>query len=74
MSSIHSMIDAMGYFRPRTLLTLDRVAQDKDPMKVLAWRPGPGRAHSLPILRPALRRQGRRYWLPGRPLTPARLD
>ena len=45
MSSIHSMVDAMGFFRPRTLLTLDRIAQDKDPMKVLAWRPGPGRAH-----------------------------
>src|SRR5436190_11198374 len=45
MSSIHSMIDAMGFFRPRTLLTLDRIAQEKDPMKVLGWRPGPGRAH-----------------------------
>ena len=45
MSSIHSMVDAMGFFRPRTLLTLDRIAQEKDPMKVLAWRPGPGRAH-----------------------------
>ena len=47
MSSIHSMIDAMGFFRPRTLLTLDRVAQETDPMKVLAWRPGPGRCTSL---------------------------
>jgi len=45
MSSIHSMIDAMGFFRPRTLATLDRIAQEKDPKKVLAWRPGPGRAH-----------------------------
>ncbi len=45
MSSIHSMTEAMGFFRVRTLATLDRIAQEKEPAKVLGWRPGPGRAH-----------------------------
>lgn len=45
MSSIHSMIDCMGFFRVRTLATLEKIEQEKDPQKVLTFRPGPGRAH-----------------------------
>ena len=31
--------------RERTLALLDKVEQQADPLAVLAWRPGPGRAH-----------------------------
>src|SRR6185295_6753965 len=31
--------------RPRTLGLLDKIEQEKEPQRVLGWRPGPGRAH-----------------------------
>jgi hypothetical protein len=34
-----------GFYRKRTLDLLDRIEKEPDPMRVLAWRPGPGRAH-----------------------------
>ena len=46
------MIDAQAirqvleFNRGRTLATLDRIAGMGEPQSVLAWRPGPGRAHS----------------------------
>ena len=33
------------FHRQRTLLTLDEVSRQADPVAVLGWRPGPGRAH-----------------------------
>jgi uncharacterized damage-inducible protein DinB len=38
---------AQGYqfYRKRTLDLLDRIEKEPDPMRVLGWRPGPGRAH-----------------------------
>jgi uncharacterized damage-inducible protein DinB len=45
MSTIHSLISAYQFNRPRTLGLLDKIEQDKDPQKILGWRPGPGRAH-----------------------------
>lgn len=45
MSTLHSTIAAMGFNRVRTLATLDRALQDKEPQRVLGWRPGPARAH-----------------------------
>lgn len=45
MSTIHSLIAACQFNRTRTLGLLDRIEQEADPQQVLAWRPGPGRAH-----------------------------
>jgi uncharacterized damage-inducible protein DinB len=45
MSTLHSLIAAFQFNRPRTLGLLDKIEQDKEPQKILAWRPGPGRAH-----------------------------
>ena len=45
MSTIHSLIAAYQFNRPRTLGLLDKIEQDKDAQKILGWRPGPGRAH-----------------------------
>jgi uncharacterized damage-inducible protein DinB len=45
MTTIHSLSAAYQFNRGRTLATLDRAAQEGDPIKVLGWRPGPGRAH-----------------------------
>jgi hypothetical protein len=45
MSTIHTLIDAYHFNRPRTLGLLDKIEQEKDPQKILGWRPGPGRAH-----------------------------
>ena len=39
------MIAAYQFNRPRTLGVLDKIEQEKEPQKVLGWRPGPGRAH-----------------------------
>lgn len=33
------------FFRERTVGLLDKIEQEPDPLKVLGWRPGPGRAH-----------------------------
>jgi uncharacterized damage-inducible protein DinB len=45
MSTLHSLIAAFQFNRPRTLGLLDKIEQDKEPQKILGWRPGPGRAH-----------------------------
>jgi hypothetical protein len=45
MSTIHSTIAAIQFNRTRTLATLERALAEKQPQSVLAWRPGPGRAH-----------------------------
>ena len=45
MSRIAHLISAMQFNRPRTLGLLDKIEQEPDPQSVLAWRPGPGRAH-----------------------------
>jgi hypothetical protein len=45
MSTIHTLIDAYHFNRPRTLGLLDKIEQEKDPQRILGWRPGQGRAH-----------------------------
>jgi uncharacterized damage-inducible protein DinB len=45
MSTLHSLIQAYHFNRPRTLAVLDRIEKEPDPQGVLGWRPGPGRAH-----------------------------
>ena len=45
MSSIDVMLDVMELCRTRTLTTLDEISKLPDPMAVLGWRPGVGRAH-----------------------------
>lgn len=45
MSTLHSLISAYQFNRPRTLGLLEKIEQEKEPQKILGWRPGPGRAH-----------------------------
>jgi uncharacterized damage-inducible protein DinB len=45
MSTLHSLIAAYQFNRPRTLALLDKIDQEPNPQQVLGWRPGPGRAH-----------------------------
>src|SRR6188768_2749158 len=45
MSTIHSLISQYQFNRPRTLGVLEKIEQEKEPQRVLGWRPGPGRAH-----------------------------
>jgi uncharacterized damage-inducible protein DinB len=45
MSTLHSLVAAYQFNRPRTLGILDKIEQEKEPQRVLGWRPGPGRAH-----------------------------
>ena len=45
MSKIASIVETYKFNRDRTLATLDAIAKEPDPRAVLAWRPGPGRAH-----------------------------
>ena len=45
MSTLHSIIAAMQFNRPRTLALLDKIEQEPDPQAALGYRPGPGRAH-----------------------------
>ena len=45
MNVIETHLQTMGFFRPRTLGLLEKIEQQADPMKILGWRPGPGRAH-----------------------------
>src|SRR5437762_6701029 len=45
MSTLHSLIAAYQFNRARTRGVLDRIEQEKEPQKILGWRPGPGRAH-----------------------------
>ena len=39
------LIKNLEFARVRTLGLLDNIEKDPDPQAVLAWRPGPGRAH-----------------------------
>jgi uncharacterized damage-inducible protein DinB len=45
MSIITTLIGAIEFNRTRTLGLLDNVAKEPHPQQMLAWRPGPGRAH-----------------------------
>src|SRR5262245_13483049 len=45
MSTLHTLIAAYQFNRPRTLSLLDKIEAEKEPQKILGWRPGPGRAH-----------------------------
>lgn len=45
MNIIETHLETAQFFRPRTLGMLDKVEQQSNPMEVLGWRPGPGRAH-----------------------------
>jgi hypothetical protein len=45
MSKSASIIESYAFNRGRTLATLDSIAKEPDPQVILAWRPGPGRAH-----------------------------
>ena len=45
MSTIHSLIAAYQFNRPRTLGLLEKIEQESNPQSILGWRPGPGRAH-----------------------------
>lgn len=45
MSRIEHLIAALEFARVRTLGLLDKIESESDPVAVLGWRPGPGRAH-----------------------------
>lgn len=45
MTAAESSLKVYDFNRTRTLDLLDRVLKEPDPLKVLGWRPGPGRAH-----------------------------
>ncbi|MEX2185839.1 MAG: DinB family protein [Pirellulales bacterium] len=45
LSQVGTFAKSYEFYRVRTLGLLDRVAAEPDPQRVLAWRPGAGRAH-----------------------------
>ena len=45
MSTIELLIKSLEFARARTLGLLDGIEKEPDPQAILAWRPGPGRAH-----------------------------
>ena len=45
MSTVETFVKSYAFYRERTLGLLDKIAEQADPQAVLAWRPGPGRAH-----------------------------
>jgi uncharacterized damage-inducible protein DinB len=45
MSTAQTFIKSYDFYRARTLDLLDKIAAEPDPTRVLAWRPGAGRAH-----------------------------
>lgn len=45
MSRIPHLIASMEFNRVRTLGLLDKIEQEPNAAEILAWRPGPGRAH-----------------------------
>jgi uncharacterized damage-inducible protein DinB len=45
MSTIDTLVKVLQFNRVRTLGLLDRTEKEANPREVLAWRPGPGRAH-----------------------------
>ncbi len=45
MSTVQTIAKSYPFNRERTLGLLDKISEQPDPQAVLAWRPGPGRAH-----------------------------
>jgi uncharacterized damage-inducible protein DinB len=45
MSTLSTLVDTFKFNRDRTLKTLSTIEAEANPRAVLAWRPGPGRAH-----------------------------
>jgi uncharacterized damage-inducible protein DinB len=45
MSTIENLRAQWEFNRPRTLALLEKIEQEKEPERILGWRPGPGRAH-----------------------------
>ena len=45
MSTTELLIKSLEFARARTLGLLDSIEKEPDPQAMLAWRPGPGRAH-----------------------------
>ena len=45
MSTTELLIKSLEFTRTRTLGLLDGIEKEPDPQVILAWRPGPGRAH-----------------------------
>lgn len=45
MNTVQIFLDAYQLNRDRTLGLLEKIVQQPAPQEVLAWRPGPGRAH-----------------------------
>jgi uncharacterized damage-inducible protein DinB len=45
MSTVATFVRSYAFYRDRTLGLLDAMEKLPDPQAVLAWRPGPGRAH-----------------------------
>jgi hypothetical protein len=45
MSRIAHLVASLEFNRPRTLALLDKIEQQPNPLAMLGWRPGPGRAH-----------------------------
>ncbi|GMU22502.1 MAG: hypothetical protein AMXMBFR13_25880 [Phycisphaerae bacterium] len=45
MNEIETMLAFYGSSRQRTLGLLQQIEEHSDPTAILAWRPGPGRAH-----------------------------
>ena len=45
ISVIQTYLDAMTFNRSRTLGLLDKIEESENSAGILAWRPGPGRAH-----------------------------
>ncbi len=45
MSTIELLIKSLEFARVRTLGLLDGIEKEPEPQAILAWRPGPGRAH-----------------------------
>jgi len=45
MNTVEIQTRSYAFNRDRTLGLLDKIAQEADPMRILGWRPGAGRAH-----------------------------
>src|SRR4051794_10103639 len=45
MNTIENLVAQWQFNRPRTLGLLEKIEQEKEPQRILGWRPGPGRAH-----------------------------
>src|SRR5262245_61840569 len=45
MTTVELFVPTYTFYRKRTLDLLERIEKEPDPLRVLGWRPGPGRAH-----------------------------